>query len=161
MINIALTIILIAIFALIFWQDTKDRYVYWFLYPLAGIITFAIQGTKTTYAQAFFNALLNLFLVLLIVIVVWLYSVIILKKKFVNESLGLGDILLFIFLCFSFSPTTFITLFVFSLIFSLLLHQYFKNKSHNSTVPLAGYMALFFATVYLLSFFIAPKYLFA
>jgi len=161
MIEICCKIILIIIFLLIFWQDSKDRLVYWFLYPLVGIVAFVIEGNRIGYLLAILTSLINLLLILIIIITGYLYSTLILRKKFVNESLGMGDLLLFIFLCFTFATTTFIILFVFSLFFSLILHQYFKNRSDHKTVPLAGYISLFFAAVYLISFFIHPKYLFA
>lgn len=162
MIDISLRIVLLFIFFIIFWQDSKDRLVYWFLYPLAGILAYVIQSIIIdNYFLSFYNSLLNFALVSVIIVVAWIYSAAIKKRKFINESIGVGDILMFLFLCFTFTTVTFIILFVFSLIFSLVLHQYLNNKSTQATVPLAGYIALFFASVYIVSFFIQPKYLFA
>jgi len=162
MIDIAFKTTIILVFFIIFWQDSKDRLVYWFLYPLIGVLAYVIQSnTINNYILVIYNSLLNMILVSLIVIIAWIYSAVIKKKKFLNESIGIGDILLFIFLCFTFTTITFIILFVFSLIFSLVLYQYFKTRILQDTVPLAGYIALFFAAVYVVSFFIQPKYLFA
>jgi hypothetical protein len=55
---------------------------------------------------------------------------------------------LFFVLAFSFSSISFIILFVFGLIFSLVLHLLLKKKSKHSTVPLAGYLSLFFSIAY-------------
>jgi len=42
---------------------------------------------------------------------------------------------------------------VFSLIFSLILHLFLSRNSTLKTVPLAGYMSLFFACVYTSNWF--------
>ncbi|WP_452596852.1 hypothetical protein [Pontimicrobium sp. MEBiC01747] len=65
-----------------------------------------------------------------------------------KNTFGLGDVLLFIGLTLSFSTTSFIILFVFSLVFALVLHLFFKTKTKIASVPLAGYLSLFFASVY-------------
>lgn len=161
MIEILLKGLLIITFLVIFWQDTKDRLVYWFLYPLTGCLAIVIQVLQIGYVPALINSVINLVFVLLLVSVSYIYSKIIMKKQFVNGSIGLGDILIFVFLCFTFATVAFFILFVFALMFSLILHLSFKKKSIHNNVPLAGYLAVFFAAVYTVSFFIEPKYLFA
>ena len=161
MIETLLKVPLIITFLVIFWQDTKDRLVYWFLYPLVGCIGFVIQVSYTGYGTSIINSIANLVFITVLLSVAYLYSKFVMKKEFVNESIGVGDILLFIFLCFTFATITFFILFVFSLVFSLMIHLYFKKKSNHKNVPLAGYIAIFFAAVYTASFFIEPKYLFA
>ncbi|MFD0963855.1 hypothetical protein [Pseudofulvibacter geojedonensis] len=70
-------------------------------------------------------------------------------KIHIKEAIGLGDILLFIALTCTFSLVSFITLFVSSLLFSLLLHLISSKGNKEKTVPLAGYMSLFFAISYI------------
>ena len=161
MIETLLKSLLIITFLVVFWQDTRDRLVYWFLYPFIGCLAIGVQFLQIGYVTTLINSAINLVFILLLVSVCYLYSKIIMKRRFVNESIGLGDILIFIFLCFTFATVAFFILFVFALLFSLMLHLYFKKKSINNNVPLAGYIAVFFAAVYLVSFFIESKYLFA
>lgn len=161
MIDIAITLALVAILLVIFLQDTKDRLVLWFLYPAIGVLSYSLQAFTTGYILALVNSLINLSFIIVLLLVLFAYSKFKLKTDFINGSMGLGDILLFIFLSFTFSTVSFLTLLVFSLFFSLLLHAFFKNRSQHKNVPLAGYISLFFATVYLISLFIEPKYLFA
>jgi hypothetical protein len=71
----------------------------------------------------------------------------ILKINFINGSFGLGDVLFFIAICFSFPTVNFITIFVFAVFFSLAFFWTLKKRYHFSTVPLAGFMSLFFAIV--------------
>ena len=160
MIDIGLKIVLIFILLFIFWQDCKDRMVYWFLYPLSGILFFVLQAHNIGYQLSLINSGINLGFIFIIILAAGLYSGFVIKKK-LSESIGIGDLFMFISLCLTFSTETFIILFVFSLFFSLLLHQYFKDTAEHQTIPLAGYMSLFFAAVYFISFFIQPKYLFA
>ncbi len=156
-----LKLLVILCFIVIFYQDNKTRMVYWFLYPLVGIGAFFIQVFYNSYIITLLNSLLNIITMSIIILISYLYSKFIMKKEFINGSIGIGDILLFIFLCFTFSSIAFIILMAFSLIFSLLLHQIAKQKKNNLTVPLAGYISLFFAAIYIVSFFITPSYLYS
>jgi hypothetical protein len=56
---------------------------------------------------------------------------------------------LFIGLIFSFSTISFLTIFVFSLLFTLVTHLIIKQYSKLQSVPLAGYISLFFGLTYL------------
>lgn len=66
-----------------------------------------------------------------------------------KNTFGLGDILLFVALAFTFASMSFIIFFIFGLVFSLLLHLLLKHKSKLKTVPLAGYLSLFFSVAYI------------
>ena len=68
-------------------------------------------------------------------------------KTSIKNVIGLGDVFLFIAISVSFPTVTFIVMFVFSLLFALILHG-ILSKKENETVPLAGYMSLFFVLIY-------------
>ncbi|TRW21031.1 general secretion pathway protein [Flavobacterium zepuense] len=161
MIDIVLKLSLIALLFVIFWQDSKERQVYWFLYTLVGVMAFALHARVIGTLPTFANSVINLILILLVVAISYVYVVLFKRKRFLNDSIGSGDLLLFLSLSMTFATVAFTLLFVFSLLFSLLLHMIFKNRQADKTVPLAGYMALFFAAVYSISFFTEPKYLFS
>lgn len=144
----------------VFIQDYKQRLVYFFLYPLIGILALFLHLKEANLQVMEMAFLTNLFFVLLLTGVCALYAKFKLRQK-LHDVLGFGDMLFFIFISFSFSTISFITFFVFSLLFSLLLHIVFKGKNENKTVPLAGYMSLFFAVIYLVSFFSESKFLYA
>lgn len=159
---LGLKIVIIFIFGFIFWQDYKDRLVYWFLYPLVGIVGLLIQINHVSLYMLIVNTLINLILILTVLLVLFVYTKIILKKGFINHSIGVGDLLFFIFLCFCFSMISFVVLFVFSLLFSLLMHFILKTRyAKTETLPLAGYMSFFFAMIYGFSFFINSNFIFA
>lgn len=154
-----LKLILVIVFAFVLYQDFKSRLVYWFLYPIIGVLAFAIQLQNLPVSIALTNLGFNLLFVVLILLVSILYI------KFRNldfkNTIGIGDILFFLFIAGTFSIVSFLILFVFSLVFSLILHIVLNNKKEQTTVPLAGYMSLFFGVVYAVSFCFNNAFLYA
>lgn len=134
---------------LVFYQDIKERLVYWFLFPIIAVCS-GILLYNNMFLELFkTTVIINLIFVSLLIFVVYAYSKLKLKTS-ISKTFGLGDALLFFALAFTFSSVTFLVLFVFGLFFSLVLHLFMKGKSkENKTVPLAGYLSLFFAVSYI------------
>lgn len=153
--------LLIGVFLLVFYQDHKDRKVYWFLYPIIGSLVFVLQMQSVSIYSSLINTGINLMFMLFLLLVCYLYAKLKLKQPFLKEVFGPGDLLFFVFIAFSFSVVSFLSLLVFSLLFSLLLHFAMTYKQTEKTVPLAGYMSLFFAVVYGISFFWECNFLYA
>lgn len=151
---------LIGCFAIIVIQDTRDRLVYGFLYILAALLCTAIQLKINGLQRTMATSLVNLFFVAVILLAAYAYTKLKMRHRFYNKAIGSGDLFLLFGLCFSFSTVPFIVMLVFSLVFSLMLHQFIKNPKHT-TIPLAGYMSVFFGAVYLVSFFLPNKYLYS
>ncbi|RTY83029.1 general secretion pathway protein [Flavobacterium sp. LS1P28] len=156
-----LKLLLVGVFLFIFIQDYKEREVFWFLYPSVGILAFFLQMEYVHILTALLNISLNLLFVSFLLIVCYTYTRFKLQRSFLKEVFGLGDVLFFIFIAFSFSIISFQILFVFALVFSLLLHLILQFKKTEKTVPLAGYMSLFFGVVYSISFFCDSNFLYA
>lgn len=154
-----LKLLLVFVFAIVLYQDYKDRLVYWFLYPVIGILAFVIQLYTVPAKAAIFNLAVNLVFVSLILGVSFLYTKF-RNLKFIN-TIGIGDILFFIFITGTFSILSFLVLFVFALFFSLILHLVLSTKKEVQTVPLAGYMSLFFGVVYAMTFLYNDTFLYA
>jgi len=133
---------------MVFFQDIKERQVYWFLFPVIAICTGILLYNNLLTEVFFMTLLINISFVLILLGVVYLYSKFKLKTG-LSQTFGLGDGLLFFALAFTFSSISFITLFVFGLIFSLAIHLVLKRKSKYKTVPLAGYISLFFVICYM------------
>ncbi|MNX58820.1 hypothetical protein D3C86_896720 [compost metagenome] len=154
-----LKLILILVFLIVLYQDFNNRLVYWFLYPIIGVLAFAIQLYNLPVTIVFFNLGVNLLFVTLILGVSYLYV------KYRNldfkNAIGIGDILFFVFISCTFSIVSFLILFVFALLFSLILHFVLSNKKEQQTVPLAGCMSLFFSAVYAVSFCYNSTFLYA
>jgi len=139
-------ITLIALFLIVLYQDLKERQVYWFLFPLIGLCCGFLYYSVTLTELFISSVLINSAFVSLLLVVVYIYTRLKLKTSFF-EGIGLGDILLFFGLTFTFSSVSFIVIFIGALVFSLVLHLAFKRS--KSTVPLAGYISLFFGLTYL------------
>lgn len=154
-----LKLILILVFIIVLYQDFNNRLVYWFLYPIIGILAFAIQLYNLPLTIVFFNLGINLLFVAFILGVSYLYVKY--RKLDFKSAIGIGDILFFVFISCTFSIVSFLILFVFALLFSLILHFVLSNKTEQQTVPLAGYMSLFFGAVYAVSFCYNSTFLYA
>ena len=154
---ILLKILLLISFVLIFIQDFKDREVYWFLFITTSIIQGFLFFDNTNNLFFYISICINLLIICILILILFLYTKFKLKLK-LNEAIGIGDILFFIGLAFAFPPITFTVLFVFSLIFSLFLHFIMKNKIE--TIPLAGYMSVFFMIIYTIYWFGGISYLY-
>lgn len=152
-------LLLVSVFAIILYQDFKNRLVYWFLYPIIGILAFVVQLHNVPLRLAFFNLGINLLFVSLILGISFIY--IRFRNLNFKNTIGIGDVLFFIFISGSFAIVSFLILFVFALFFSLILHMVLSSKENDKTVPLAGYMALFFGSVYAITFLYNGTFLYA
>lgn len=133
---------------LIFFQDLKERKVYLWLFIVVGICSVVLHY-QTTYSFLFFYSLLfNLVVIATLLLVLSLY-LLVRKKQKLKDVMGGGDILFLAILATTFSSISFLVLLVCSLVFSLSIHLLFTFNNQKNTVPLAGYMSLFFALVYL------------
>jgi apolipoprotein N-acyltransferase len=81
-------------------------------------------------------------------VVLYAYIKLRLKVSF-KETLGSGDIILFVMLTLAFSNISFYVLFISALVFSLVLHLILNRNKKENDVPLAGYMSGFFMLVFL------------
>lgn len=133
---------------IIFYQDIKDRLVWWFLLPIFTLSAGILYYFKTLGEIYIMNVLTNILLLGVILGLAYVYARFKMKVNFLKEAFGLGDVLFFIGLCAAFPSISFIVFFVSCLIFSLILHYFLGNKN-NYTIPLAGYASVFILFVYL------------
>lgn len=139
-------LLIIALIA-ISYQDFKERQVYLGLLVLTGISMGFLYFSNSDPTVYFWNIVLNITVVLFIYTLLFFYSLWKLKLT-ISHTLGLGDLLFFIVLAIGFSTGTFLVLFTFSLIFSLVFFLSIRSKLKIKTVPLAGLQALFIGLVY-------------
>lgn len=137
----------------IFFQDYRDRQVYVFLFPLIGILGTYLFFLNSNLEYYFLSVCINLGIVLIVVLLNYLFAKLVLKKNLLKEAMGLGDIFFFIAFALCFPTVTFINFFVFSILFTFVLHLALSKLSmeKNRHIPLAGYMSLFLIAVYLVS----------
>ncbi|MBL4664084.1 MAG: general secretion pathway protein [Flavobacteriaceae bacterium] len=130
------------------YQDFKNRMVWWFLYPLLGIIGGYFYYEQTFDLVYLYSVGLNFVTTLGIILLVWLYVKIVIKKPFLKEAFGLGDIFLLVAFSFLFPTLSFFVFLFFSILFSIAIHLILRSFRITKTAPLAGYMALFLIGVY-------------
>jgi hypothetical protein len=131
------------VFLVIFYQDVKNRTIHVLL-----LIILFVLGLITNYC--FFGKgiewLYNLGFVGVNLIGITIYFSL-KHKKFINPIdylIGLGDILFFIAITPFFLIREYIVFFTLSLIFSLVLYYLVRIFKVVNTIPLAGYMSIFF-----------------
>ncbi len=149
---IAIKIALIVFLAVILIQDCKERAVHVLLFPISAALFMTLHyhiGNKMLFLTYIG---INMLLVSLILLVLFLYSKLWLKIDFINGSFGLGDLFFFLIIATAYPTISFIVLFVGAIFFSLMAHYIYRKKQKAKTVPLAGYMALFFGMVIMISF---------
>lgn len=144
-------IILLIVLVLISYQDFKDKQVWAFLFPvyaLCGTLLFFEASQSNIYLL---NIVINLSFISIILLVSFTVAKFVFKKKFLNSSIGLGDILFFVAFAISFPSISFLNFFTFSILFALLLVgvRGLLSSSKFRSVPLAGCMSLFLIGVYL------------
>lgn len=145
---LVIKLILIGSLGLIFYQDLKERAVWWFLFPLF-IMTAGYLYYQQTLPQVFLqNIGLNLIGMTIVLGVSFLYAQFKMKVNFFRDAFGLGDLLFFLGIAIAFPSISFAVLFVFSLIFSLVLHFTVSRTKTQVNIPLAGYASLFLLFVY-------------
>ncbi|WP_159090725.1 hypothetical protein [Aquimarina aquimarini] len=143
-------ILSLVVLAAIAYQDLSDRKVYTFVFPvLIGLLGYLHY--QSVEIITFISAIcINIAMLTIIIGLLYLYTIVKIKRPFFEEVFGMGDVLFFVALAIGFPTMTFIILFVFSLIFSLLVWLVLKKRAKHDSVPLAGYMSIFFGVLFIM-----------
>ncbi|MEL6919033.1 MAG: hypothetical protein AAFO99_15055 [Bacteroidota bacterium] len=150
---VALKILVMLSCGAITYQDLKDRAVLWVIFPITGLLLSLLHWNGSHARLFLFYISVNVVLISLVLLVLFLYTKFVARKKFLNSSFGLGDLLFFYAFALGFPTVTFLTLFAISILFSLMVYLFLKIRSDMDTVPLAGLMGLFLGLVILLSLY--------
>lgn len=143
----------IAIFLLgvVFWQDIKSRAIWWFLPLMIFVSGIFVRSSIVEYV----DILWNVFFVGGMMILLAGYVRIRFGKR-INEFaryFALGDVLMLLAITPFFPFGTFVYIFTFGTCFSLLAHIVASIFKAQKTVPYAGYLSLFIASVLLIDRF--------
>jgi len=141
------------IYLVIAYQDIRDRMVTMVIFPLLSVVLAWIHISHSGWEVVLWFSLLNLLLVNAMLLLLFVYTRIRRSGKFLNHSIGLGDIFFFCAFAVGFPTLTFSVLFVGALLFSLFLFLTVKSVRDMRTVPLAGFMALFLIGTLILELF--------
>lgn len=152
-----LLITILSLFAMIIWQDFKDRAIDWWLIPALFVVLCAdgiMQAGTTTFLK---QLSVNLMIVAVQLLVIWLYFIIKNKKvvNIIDSQIGLGDVLFFFVIAAMFEPLNFIMGYTISLLLVLGAWLMLKGKSNVlNTIPLAGGMSVVMSIFILISFLV-------
>lgn len=140
---IILSLILLFVLSLIFYQDIKDRTIHIILPMVLFLValTINIYSRQLNVYDIFYNCC---FILINIIGLVLYFSI--KNNKLVNPidtHIGFGDILFFISITPLFQLKRFVLFFIIGLLFSLLSYGILLLFKKVRTIPLAGYLALF------------------
>ncbi len=130
-------------------QDLRSREVYWFLLPSLALLLGVLHYFNAYNIHFLTSTMINVGVVIIILALLYIYTFLLIKKPFFKEVFGIADALYFLALAVAFPTATFIIIFVFSLIFSLLTWLILKQKSSYNSIPLAGYMSVFLLLIFI------------
>lgn len=131
-------------------QDVRERQVFVVLLIAVILNLGFLHYSNSNFMSFVISSFLNFTILCCIGVLLFLVAKYILKKD-LKESMGFGDVLFFSAMAIGFPTATFVVLFSFSLVFSLLVFRLFLSKSKNNTVPLAGLQALFLFLVFVVN----------
>lgn len=129
---------LLLLLSIITYQDCKERQVYWILFPAAFFLSIANSLQHITVNQFLIDTGLNVMMIGILFLFLLIYTKIRFKEqKGLWQLIGLGDLLFFIVLSVNFSMINFLVFSMLSLLLSLGVSVFYKQK----TIPLAGVQA--------------------
>jgi hypothetical protein len=146
--------ILFILLIIIIYQDFKFHAISWFLFPLIGILFFFKGLQSMDFREQIHYFSLNIGIVFLQLVGVSFYFSI--KQKHwasvINKQLGIGDILILLAFCLSFSTVNFVFYLLISFILILLIFwiQVTFFSKENKYIPLAGYLGITYNLLLLL-----------
>lgn len=117
------------------------------------VLQFIIGVYTIGFESILLNVVINISITLFQLIILMLYFKI--KKttrneSFINNVLGLGDIIYFIFLSVAFSPINYLFFLITSLILTLVIHLILMNR--HEKIALIGYLSILYSLVIALGF---------
>lgn len=144
---IMITIFLLSVIA---YQDYRSRSVGWVFFPLLAGAGFALSYISLhSLRDTMINSLPNIgFIVLQLVLLRLYFYIKDTQTVFIDNKIGLGDILFLFAVSFFLSPLNFILFYLLSLLFTVLLWLFrtiLRRRSKQWSIPLAGIQSLFFA----------------
>lgn len=136
-------LMVLGICAFIFWQDLRERAVYWLLFPALFVLGFIRYYSIEMMEQWGFSLLLFLFLMGALSVYLTLKN-----GKWINITKGFfswGDILFLLASIPFFLSFNYLYFFTFGTMVTLLFHVLSRTIKKSETIPYAGYMSVVLA----------------
>jgi hypothetical protein len=138
--ELGLTILLLLLLGISFYQDNKTRTVH--LFVLLGIAVLSFLLMK---GDVWAQMLMNLLFVCIVMSSLFIY-VSLKQRRLVNifqAHFGIGDFVFFIAIAPLFSNQNYILFFISGMVFSAILHLIRAKGKSDLTIPLAGYLSIY------------------
>ena len=126
----------------IFYQDQKERMVYWWMFLIGAIGFSVLHIVEVGWLQFGIHSAFNIGMVGCMLLLLVGYVKLRFQTFDLQSVFGLGDMLFLIALSLGFTTVSFITLLVFGLLFSLLLHFVLKKMKSKVTIQNSEYTLL-------------------
>lgn len=139
------SIIILALLALIAYQDQKHRAIWWFLPLLLFAGGIVLHYPKIDIRELLFSGLFVAGMIAFLFVYVYFRFK---STDLFNSYFGLGDVLILFALVPYFDFRTYVFFFTIATFASLLIHVVISLLRKQKSVPYAGYMALCFAVVF-------------
>lgn len=140
--KLLLEIVLLIVLGILSYQDFKERAISVWVLGIGFFSGGILHITEKGFILFSVNTLLNCIIITLIFGVLYIYAKFKMKQAIFNVF-GLGDLLFFFLLAVSLPIVSFLVVFVFSLIFSLIIFFIIKKQLIVKTIPLAGLQSVF------------------
>lgn len=141
----------IAILMIVAIEDFRIREIHWILFPILAIFFF-IDGILNMapgdyLIESFYNLVFLSFQGFFLVLYYRLKGIPL--KKYVNSSIGSGDLLYLLILILAFPHINFVVFYISGLLFSLSMWLWIRIflKKKQNMLPLTGFLALFTALI--------------
>jgi hypothetical protein len=144
---ILLNILIVILLLVLGVQDYKDREVSLWLFCTLGALSI-LKLYFNAISDIYIDVIFNLGLLTVQMLLLYLYFNI-LRKKDVRGMIGLGDILFFIIIAFSFSLVYFLLFQIFSFLIALIFSAISRIRSQK-LIPLAGIQAFCLSVIVLI-----------
>jgi hypothetical protein len=132
------------------YQDFTHRAVNWFLLFSLILCQSGLTYLTVSIEEFFFNTGVNLMLLIFQFLLLTVYFSLRARHltNIINQFIGIGDMLFFIFLSMAFSPFNFILFFILSLLLILIVYAVaMRGRIRQYKIPLLGNMSVLYLIV--------------
>jgi len=152
-IPLILASVAVVLCVIVAYQDFRFREINFLLIIILGFIVGARKFFLTSFLELFLiDFLINAMICIILLAALRIYYL--LRKKSFKESIGNGDLLLFLIFALGMDSLDFPINFTFALVFSLIAHILLKSfYLRHQTIPLAGLMCLYLSAFLIIDSF--------
>jgi len=156
--HILIKILMILLLIGTIYQDFKTRSISWYLLAMLAAVfilnALKYHETNVMIRYVFYN--IGITTIMLAAVSVYFKLKYRQGLNLINKQLGFGDILILYILCLGFSPLNFVAFLLMAFLLTLIIHitGSIITRRKSRTIPLAGYLSVFYLSISLIAWFI-------